>query len=107
VLQNDPEAVRAYFLDTLREEGWTLGGFIKNAIALKAGEGIEDLRWVNRMKPRAVLLLQQWKPGQTDIRSTEMPSYLKNGKAPLWDLYLIDPYAACSRGADDTGGGGK
>ena len=107
-LQDDPEAVRSYFLDLLQEDNWTSpGGFITNAVKLKVGEGIDDLSRANQMKPRAVLLLQQWQSGQTDIRNTPMPHGHLGGKAPLWDLYLSNPHEAWRRGADDMGAGGK
>lgn len=107
-LQGDPEAVRSYFLDSLQADGWSSpGGVIIEAVKLEKGAGISDLSRLNEMKPRAVLLLRQWQPGQTDIRKTVMPQYLLGGKAPLWDLYLTDPNAAWARGASDIGEGGK
>ena len=106
-LQDDPEAVRAYFLDLLREENWTGPGDWITTTEKPGAKGIADLSRTDQMKPRAALLLGQWRPGQTDIRKTEMPAYLRNGKAPFWDLYLVDPQAAWARGVDDLGAGGK
>lgn len=105
--KEDPEALRAYFLGVLKTEGWwDESGFITSSQKLpKIGEEIKFSR-MDRSKPRAAQLLSSWVPGQTDIRATLRPTYLKD-KSPLWELYLINPEEAWARGVDDIGAGGR
>jgi len=116
-LEHDPEAVRAYLLDTAITErnSWKTVPPIRDdrprKLQLPVGGTImvyrapwEELSPNYFFHQRAVKLLTLWRPGQSDIQKTANDPYAVSS---LWNVYLTNPIEAWNRGVSGNGEGGK
>jgi hypothetical protein len=88
-LQQDPEAVRAYLLDSVNSthKTWTSGSLVIPPPP-PDGESVDEF-----FLERAEGLLKLWTQGQTDITKIPNP-WEKTDQAALWPIYLTDPTKA-------------